>query len=62
MINYAHVIVDLQAGDTGMRLYNNDKLLSFNNTEDFKSYVIDNIKTNCPLVNNIIFSMTPFDI
>jgi len=47
---------------TKMRLYNNDKLLSFNNTEDFKSYIIDNIKTNCPLVNNIIFSMTPFDI
>jgi len=47
---------------TKMRLYYNDKLLSFNNIEDFKSYVIDNIKANCPLVNNIIFSMTPFDI
>lgn len=47
---------------TELKLYHNNKLHHFLNSELYKEYIIDNLKINCSILENITFSMSPFDI
>lgn len=47
---------------TQLKLYHNSTLHHFLYSENYKEYIIFNIKKQCPLIKNIIFSLSPFDI
>jgi adenylosuccinate synthase len=47
---------------TELKLFHNNKLHHFLNSELYKEYIIFNLKINCSILENIIFSMSPFDI
>lgn len=38
------------------KLYNNNNLIEFNNMNDMKNYIIENLNNKCPLLDNITFS------
>lgn len=45
-----------------LRLYHNKKPIQFDNVVQFKDYIIENIKSKCDLVKNIVFSDSPYSI
>jgi len=49
-----------QAGE--LKLLNGGNVMGFENVDNFQTYITDVLKYNCPLINEIKFSVTPFDI
>jgi adenylosuccinate synthase len=43
-------------------IYEQNNLLSLQNSEDFKNHIINRISTSCPSIQKITFSKTPYDI